>query len=160
MSPIEDALLDALAPVLGANGITLLLCAEHADREGLAICHCKVWAPPVYKRGDPAVLVCRQATEGGYRVDMLLRLGNVSRSVHDAGVFDAVIAVECDGHDFHERTKQQAAYDRARDRELLIRRGLVTVRFTGSEIHRDANQCARECLDALVSIGALGGQVG
>jgi very-short-patch-repair endonuclease len=54
-----------------------------------------------------------------------------------------LIAIECDGHDYHERTKQQAAYDRSRDRELLAL-GISTIRFTGSEIHHDADRCAAD----------------
>lgn len=53
------------------------------------------------------------------------------------------LVIECDGHDFHNVTKQQAAYDRARDRELLAM-GIQTIRFTGSEIHHSAEKCARE----------------
>ena len=47
-----------------------------------------------------------------------------------------LIAVECDGHEFHEKTKQQAARDKARDRD----------RFTGSEIWKDPGACADEVL--------------
>ncbi len=54
-----------------------------------------------------------------------------------------LVTVECDGHDWHERTKQQAAYDRSRDRELL-RLGIPTVRFTGSEITHSAERCASD----------------
>jgi very-short-patch-repair endonuclease len=56
---------------------------------------------------------------------------------------DGGVAIECDGHEFHDRTKQQAASDRSRDRELLAI-GLATVRFTGSEIHHDSDRCAAE----------------
>lgn len=58
------------------------------------------------------------------------------------------IAVECDGHDYHERTKQQAAKDRSRDRALQAL-GLKVFRFTGSEIYADARGCAVEVLDAI-----------
>ncbi|MEK6650429.1 MAG: hypothetical protein AABY75_05595 [Bacteroidota bacterium] len=51
------------------------------------------------------------------------------------------IAVFCDGHDYHERTKEQAARDRRIDRELQDR-GVVVMRFTGSEIYKDAHGCA------------------
>ena len=51
------------------------------------------------------------------------------------------LAVECDGHDFHERTKEQAARDRSRDRELQDA-GVTIYRFTGSEIHNDPIGCA------------------
>ena len=62
--------------------------------------------------------------------------------------FSLGVVVECDGHDYHERTKQQAAYDKARDREL-VSRGLQVMRFTGSEIHHSAERCAHEVLALL-----------
>ena len=51
------------------------------------------------------------------------------------------IAVECDGHEFHERTKEQAARDRSRDRWMTAN-GIAVLRFTGMEIWRDPNKCA------------------
>lgn len=54
-----------------------------------------------------------------------------------------LVAVECDGHDFHERTKEQAARDRSRDRTFLLA-GIPLLRFTGSEIWRDPYACARQ----------------
>ncbi len=56
------------------------------------------------------------------------------------------IAIECDGHEYHDRTKQQAAYDRARDRDLL-RLGITTIRFTGSEIHHSIDRCVADIYD-------------
>lgn len=46
------------------------------------------------------------------------------------------IAIECDGHDFHERTKQQAKHDKERDRWFQSN-GWFVARFTGSEIYKD-----------------------
>jgi very-short-patch-repair endonuclease len=43
------------------------------------------------------------------------------------------IAIECDGHNFHEKTKEQAQRDKARDRYLQSK-GWVVARYTGSEI--------------------------
>jgi very-short-patch-repair endonuclease len=57
----------------------------------------------------------------------------------------SVIAVEVDGHDFHERTKEQATRDKSRDRELVAR-GWQVLRFTGSEVFRDAQKCMSEIL--------------
>jgi hypothetical protein len=71
-----------------------------------------------------------------YRADILI-------AVDGNDAMTEWLAVECDGHDFHDRTKQQAAYDRARDRELLAQ-GVYTIRFTGSEIHHDSHRCAVE----------------
>lgn len=55
------------------------------------------------------------------------------------------VFVECDGHDFHERTKEQAARDRKKDREIQAA-GLNVLRFTGSEIYRDPSSCAIQVL--------------
>lgn len=44
--------------------------------------------------------------------------------------------IECDGHDFHERTKEQAARDRDRDRPVQ-EMGWRIMRFTGSELYRE-----------------------
>ena len=60
------------------------------------------------------------------------------------------IAVECDGHDFHEKTKEQARRDKSRDR-LIQSLGFKVLRFTGSEIYRDPVDCASEVHDALLS---------
>lgn len=85
--------------------------------------------------------ICRQVRIRGFCVDFLL---------WEPGV---ALAVECDGHKFHERTTEQVAHDRARDRELL-RFGVPTIRFTGTEIHRDARRCAREVADTWNAIAA------
>lgn len=55
------------------------------------------------------------------------------------------LIVECDGHDFHERTKEQAARDRSRDRAAQSN-GYEIFRFTGSEIWRDPMGCANQVL--------------
>lgn len=46
------------------------------------------------------------------------------------------VGIKCDGHDFHDRTKEQAIHDRKRDRYFQTR-GLSIFRFTGSEIWND-----------------------
>lgn len=61
---------------------------------------------------------------------------------------DKKIIVECDGHDFHERTKEQAMRDRARDRAAQAA-GYHMMRFTGAELFRDPLKCVRETLHAL-----------
>jgi hypothetical protein len=58
------------------------------------------------------------------------------------------IGIEVDGHDFHERTKEQAANDRSRDRQLLLA-GWTIIRFTGSEVWHDARACAQEVADLI-----------
>ncbi|MHA6684475.1 endonuclease domain-containing protein [Mesorhizobium sp. A556] len=60
------------------------------------------------------------------------------------------IAIECDGHNFHERTKEQAQRDKSRDRALQTA-GYKVLRFTGSEIYRKPMDCAHEVRDAVFS---------
>lgn len=57
------------------------------------------------------------------------------------------VFVECDGHDFHERTKEQAERDRSRDREIQSA-DIIVMRFTGREIWRDPFDCVGEALEA------------
>ena len=58
------------------------------------------------------------------------------------------MVVECDGHDFHERTKEQAARDKKRDR-ILQSLGYKVFHFTGSEIFNGSIQCAEEILKVI-----------
>ncbi len=60
------------------------------------------------------------------------------------------ILIECDGHDFHERTKGQAEHDRSRDREAQ-QAGYSILRFTGSEIYRDSKTCCIQIIEFLGS---------
>lgn len=46
------------------------------------------------------------------------------------------IAVELDGHEFHERTKEQVARRNERDRDLQSD-GWTVLHFSGAEVHRD-----------------------
>jgi very-short-patch-repair endonuclease len=64
------------------------------------------------------------------------------------------IVVECDGHEFHEKTKEQSARDKARDRAIQSK-GMNVLRFTGSEIWNDAGKCAREVADFIKSLAGL-----
>jgi very-short-patch-repair endonuclease len=82
------------------------------------------------------VYLVSQVVTGSYRLDFAL--------VHD----DVHLAVECDGHDFHEKTRQQARHDKARDR-ALVAAGWTVLRFTGSEIYADAPACVAEVFKVL-----------
>lgn len=46
------------------------------------------------------------------------------------------VAIELDGHDFHEKTKEQAQRDKQKDR-FLQSRGHLVARFTGAEVWED-----------------------
>ena len=53
------------------------------------------------------------------------------------------VALELDGHKFHEKTKVQAKKDKSRDRGL-IEAGWIPVRFTGGEVYKDPYRCLRQ----------------
>ncbi len=97
---------------------------------------------PRPERGRPSLLwglIYPQVRILDYRVDFLI--------VHSHGLegFGGTV-VECDGHDFHERTKEQAARDRARDRELQ-QMGFRVLRYTGSEIWRNPIECGIDAME-------------
>lgn len=79
---------------------------------------------------------------GSYRPDFYLEVFDQQT---EERWFRAII--ECDGHEFHERTKSQAARDKRRDRWFQTE-GITVLRFTGSEIWRDAIACADQVADA------------
>lgn len=86
---------------------------------------------------DGAVVVPQARPHGlPYRIDFAL--------LHDTEP-RVRVAVELDGHDFHEKTKEQAARDKSRDRDLT-EAGWLVVRFTGSEVYRDADACRLQAL--------------
>lgn len=74
-------------------------------------------------------------------VDFVIKV----RSSFNPNKFTSLV-VECDGHDFHERTKQQAARDRSRDRRLQAA-GFTVFRFTGSEIWNDPVKVVGQIID-------------
>lgn len=82
-----------------------------------------------------------QANVLGHRVDFLIR-SRPTDPISDAWRW---AIVECDGHDYHERTAEQAERDRSRDREFQ-QSGYRVFRFTGREIVRDPVKCAMEVL--------------
>lgn len=66
---------------------------------------------------------------------------------------DTRIIVELDGHDFHERTPEQAQSDKSRDRELQAL-GWLVLRFTGREVLQDPDHCLGEIQELLFAKGA------
>lgn len=59
------------------------------------------------------------------------------------------IVIECDGHDYHERTPDQATRDRSRDRFFSMK-GYTVLRFTGTELAADAYKCGFEVLQMAI----------
>jgi very-short-patch-repair endonuclease len=98
--------------------------------------------------GDTGTYLDTQESVGPYRVDFMVTVKN----------FDKVerVAIECDGHNFHEKTKEQAAHDKKRDR-YLVADGITVLRFTGSEIYADPWACCKEVMKV---VGACRERVG
>ena len=81
-----------------------------------------------------------------YRMDFLIDRIDCFDERHFP--IETSIAVECDGHAFHEKTKEQAARDKSRDRAIQSK-GIYVMRFTGSEINKDPMKCALEVRAAM-----------
>lgn len=65
------------------------------------------------------------------------------------GVSGLNIAIECDGHDFHEKTKEQVAHDNERDYNLKMA-GWDILHFSGSQIYNAPFKCARQTINYVV----------
>lgn len=132
-SPIEEAMLLALLTV-GAQRCDGVKCA------GLQI----------GRVGQlDTLLIEPQFKVGQFRTDFLVTLECRFGYDPDDRESSSVI-VECDGHHFHERTKEQAKRDRARDRKLQLL-GHQVLHFTGSEIWADPLKCADEIYEHLLA---------
>jgi very-short-patch-repair endonuclease len=87
------------------------------------------------------IVITPQHEISGYRVDFAI-------SVNRPATAEVRVVVECDGHAFHEKTREQAVKDKQRDRELQIA-GWKVFRFSGSEIWNDAVACCGD-IDRLI----------
>ena len=87
----------------------------------------------------------------GYSIRPQVRIGKYTADfvvtfAVSPGDLVAQVVVECDGHDYHERTKEQAEHDRKRDRYMAAE-GYHVMRFTGRELWRDPSACVEEVID-------------
>ena len=88
-----------------------------------------------------------QPQYGPYRADF-----GISTWVHEDNEptpFNVII--EVDGHAYHERTPEQAEYDKSRDRFMTATNANI-FRFTGREVWRHAEACASEVLTYVTRI--------
>lgn len=75
-----------------------------------------------------------------YRVDFLM--GVIYKDLYDHEKKKQYI-IECDGHEFHQKTKQQVENDNKRSR-LFQKNGYEIIRFSGSEIHKSPHKCVED----------------
>jgi very-short-patch-repair endonuclease len=81
----------------------------------------------------------------GCDIDVAVPIGRYRADIVIRSTFLSTLVVECDGHSFHDRTRDQAMRDRQRDRYMLAR-GVLVARFTGQEIIEAPFGCAAEAL--------------
>jgi len=121
-SPIEILLGTALFAVLKG----------HPPEYTWSVC----WRDEIIRTNWPPFRIVVQPKIGPYRADFAIQYPG-------DGPLIKTIVIECDGHDFHEKTKLQAAHDKKRDRWFQTR-GIPVLRFTGSEIWADPIGCAEQ----------------
>lgn len=83
-----------------------------------------------------------------YRADFLLVFGYFDRD--EKQLLEDKIIIEIDGHDFHEKTKEQAANDKRRDREFASL-GYTVLRYTGSEVFRSDDACVSDTIFCIIN---------
>lgn len=165
-----EQVIDRISPGIASSGSWLASDDSHGDTPierlffaalFLAIMHCEqeyftaVRLVPLdaFERWKDApdldretIFISRQVDIAGWRVDFLIHVfADWSREDRPGSMGWNRLIVECDGHDFHERTKEQAARDRDRDRQAQLS-GIEIFRFTGSELWRDPLGCADQVI--------------
>lgn len=63
---------------------------------------------------------------------------------------DYKLAIECDGHDFHEKSKKQVAHDNERALNLKMA-GYDILRFSGSQIYKEPFKCVLQTMNYILS---------
>ena len=76
----------------------------------------------------------------GYIPDFLITVNNLLSGY----------CIEIDGHEWHEKTKEQVRADKEKDRAYL-KNGFIPIRFTGSEVYHDVKKCVDEVFEIIIS---------
>jgi len=119
-SPIEEAL-----------GAAILLCFERGG-EPLKLC-----LVADLKQPPAGLLLVPQFAWSFYRSDWAI--------LDPRGV--GALLIECDGKEFHS-SDAQIAHDAKKD-AAAHDRGYLTMRFTGSQIHREPDKCAQKIFEVI-----------
>ena len=83
-----------------------------------------------------------EVPNSNYRADFLVHMADTNWRIN------ADVLVEVDGHQFHQKTKEQVTRDKKRDRNLVRNFGKL-ITFTGSEVYANPNACAEEVVAIL-----------
>lgn len=158
---IGRALMEVAAPKIANTRLewfttrTNMISAPHSPLEGVCAIALAVVAE-CHTGFEPIVGQCRDGKHRDFRLpeepEVVSICGQHSIADYHADFFVVgyvqgnrvrSVAVEVDGHEFHERTKEQAKRDRERDRTMQ-KYGFVVFRYTGSELYADPIKCAME----------------
>lgn len=145
-SPIERQLLDAICAELEGEdtpriGIEATSMAEYSESAELG-------DAPVQLGAQVSVTGDDESGSWRFRPDFLLVCGVTV-------AYRRAFAIECDGHEWHEKTKDQVARDKLRDRRLILA-GVTPIRFSGAEIFHTPSYCARYVIElAHAAYGAV-----
>lgn len=131
-SPIEKQFIEVLSIVAPKYGLPVCAGDSYDQKEDTMFC------PVAEPRSLNVFPQFELNLEKKYVVDFLL----VTEERSNPEKVRKLI-IECDGHDFHEKTKEQAKKDKSRDRDLTAN-GFPVFRFTGSEVHNNALACAEQ----------------
>jgi very-short-patch-repair endonuclease len=136
LSPMCESHIETMLGASVVTGFMLSALAAAAYGTGLRLC---AQGEEGEFQDERTVLMMPQYAWKQYRIDWAFRL-----PTNGTYVF-----VECDGHEFHERTKEQARRDRSRDRDVQ-EACIPILRFTGSEIYRDPRGCGEQIFRVLL----------
>jgi hypothetical protein len=95
------------------------------------------------------------AGEKNYRADLFLQISGRGLLSKRDGSQETInreinLIVEIDGHNFHEKTKEQAQNDKSRDR-VLKKYGYEVIHYTGSEVYQDVYKVTRELAEFILA---------
>lgn len=108
----------------------------------------------IYENIDLTIETQKEIYANGkkYKVDFYITASElfslVKNDKHTIYSREVNLCVECDGHNFHEKTKEQVSKDKSRERDIMSK-GLNLIRFSGSEIYTKSNKCAIQTLKIL-----------
>lgn len=63
---------------------------------------------------------------------------------------DSKIIIECDGYEFHQKTKEQVQRDNEREYDLKMA-GYEILRFSGTQIYKNPIKCAEDTYNYIIS---------
>jgi len=77
---------------------------------------------------------------GAFEIDFLIKSSDDQTKLE--------LAIELDGHEFHEKTKDQVIKDKRKER-AIVTSGFPVLRFSGAEIVRNVRACVEEIISYL-----------